>query len=579
MSSVREQRTESRTGDDDRTTAASGSRSNGRPSIAASVEFTRIELLRGVRWLRVQDFWLLYMLISGVALLFVTWIAFDVARDVGAALATGESPTVTPAGIKLVWSVLWLFIVSFVIVDVFGSNGDLNNDGYYLTIRPTADVAGGKLLSTTCKFSVFVFVPVLGGYLGLALGADTPMPFMGGLAAAVAALVTATAIGYPIGLALKGFVRRSATLTRLKPVIGLGIGVAYVVVMFSGEFMTVIDTLEEILLAPPLTWLGDLGLLTTVGAGVDVLGAIGAVILTGFVAVVGTFLSTSASRYAWSADHARPGETDTVGGTDAPDHRVDALLRVVCREPATLAITSTTLLRAYRAPLQLVFVAFPLLAVIPLADQLLATGALPWYAPWFAIWYGAWAAGAAIPLNPLGNQGATLPALLTAPADGRHVVHGHVIAAVLPVAPLTTGLAVGIGYLAGRPEPELAVLAFVSVAAVVAAAVLATGIGSIFPRFEAVDFAGSRQAVPPSKAAYGVFSTVLTITVVAIGVVADETVRELTGFVLSGWLPFGREVTPDTLTVVGWAIVALVAISVPLAYRIAVRRVNAYRLG
>jgi hypothetical protein len=117
------------------------------------------------------------------------------------------------------------------------------------------------------------------------------------------------------------------------------------------------------------------------------------------------------------------------------------------------------------------------------------------------------------------------------------------------------------------------------VVAVVAAAVLAAGIGAVFPRFAAVDFAGARRAVPPSKVAYGVFSQALTLAVAAGAVVIDDSVRELGAVVLSAWLPFGLTVSVDTLTTGSWIVLGIIGVAVPIAYCVAVRRVEKYRLA
>ncbi|EMA50949.1 MULTISPECIES: hypothetical protein [Halococcus] len=576
-SPARERRQDVETSTAEPPATASGRHADGLSTLTAGVELARIELRRGYRWLRGQDFWLLYMAVSALGLLFGSWVAFDTTRSIGTALVAGESPPLSLATVGIAWSVLWLFLTATLAVDALGSNGGLANDGHYLTIRPAVDVVVGKLLAAAAKFAVLVFVLPLAATLGLAVGTGTPLPLVGGFAATAVAIVTATAAGYPIGLAAKGVVHRSERLSRFKPILGAGIGVSYLIVMVSGEVVTVIEWITPVLRAPPLGWLGDLALSTTVGAGASGVGAVAVILVGGVAAVAGTRSTVVAARYAWRADRARPTEDDADAAAVAPEHRIDRLLRTVCRRPATLGIASTALVRAYRSPLQLVFVAFPLVAAIPLGESLLATGTLPWYAPWAVIWYGAWAAGAAVPLNPLGNQGATLPTLLSAPAGGRSVVHGHVVA-VLPIAPVIAGLAVGVGVLAGESGVALAVLAASSVAAVVAAAVLAAGIGAVFPRFAAVDFAGARRAVPPSKVAYGVFSQALTLAVVAGAVVIDDVVRELGTVVLSAWLPFGLTVSVDTLTTGSWIVLGCVAVAVPIAYRVAVRRIDGYRL-
>jgi hypothetical protein len=144
---------------------------------------------------------------------------------------------------------------------------------------------------------------------------------------------------------------------------------------------------------------------------------------------------------------------------------------------------------------------------------------------------------------------------------------------------LTAGVAVGAGIVAGSSAAELGAFALASVAAVVVGAILAAGIGSIFPRFEALDFGGARQAVPPNKLAYTLFSSLLTVLVVPVAVVADDTAREITAFLLSEWLPFGVDPGTDAVTVFSWIVLVAGVVTVPVAYRTAVRRIDTFQLS
>lgn len=548
------------------------------PDVEAAVELARVDLLRGYRWLRGQDFWLLYGAVSAVGFALMAWFAYSLGRDTGAALAAGETPWFAAGDAATAWSVVWLFAAAMLAADAVGSNGDLDSDGHSLTIRPAADLAGGKVLSAALKFAGFVFLPVSALYLGLSLRLGTPAPLVGGVAAGAVAVATAAAVGYPAGLVLKGVVRRSTVLTRLKPVLGVALGVAYFAVMLSGEFTTVVEVLRPALRAPPIGWLADLSLATTAGATTDTVGVVGALVVGLTVTSCGTLLAVPAARYAWGTDQSVPVGTDD-RPTTAPDHAVDRLLGAVTRAPATRAVASTALLRVYRSPLQLVFVAFPLLAAIPVGDQVLASGTVPRYAPWLVVWYGAWAAGATLPLNPLGNQGGVLPSLLTSPADGRHVVHGYAAATVAVAAPIT-GLTTGLlAVAAGYSPPDAVEVVVAAVSAVFAASVLAAGVGSVFPRFEAVDFAGSRRAVPPSKVAYGVFAAALTATVVSVATVSSDSAGEVVAVLASRALPFGRRVDAGGVETAAWVVLVAVVVTLPAAYRVAVGRLRAYRLS
>jgi hypothetical protein len=543
------------------------------PSLRNSLEFVRVDLLRGYRWVRDQNFWVAFVLVVGVTYAFLGWLAFDATRDVGATLAE-SSP---PAWLFTATGVVWLFLTVLLVFDSVGSNGDLANGGHYLTIRPTPDIVGGKLVAAATKFSAYPVSLGLAAGAGLAAGTGSPLPVVGMLAAAVVVSVTATAVGYPVGLALKGVLRRSPRLARLATAVGLGLGLAYVTLSVTGGLLGVVERLEPVFQAPPVVWLGDLALSTTAGADVNATGALVVLGLTALVGAGGLLLSVPAARYAWVADAARAGDGEETEPPTAPDHAVDTVLGLVCRAPSTRGIASTTLLRAVRSPLQFVFVAPPMLAAVSFVDTFVTSGTVPWFVPWFVVGYGAWAAGAVVPLNPLGNQGSMLATLLTAPTGPETVVHGNVVAATLLGAPVTTGLAVGAGVVAGYPPMALVALGVASVAAVVLGAVVATGLGAVYPRFDAVCFSGSKQAVPPSKRAYSLFSVYVTLTVGAASVVSTETAREVGSLLLSRWLPGGFGVGAEMLVVAGAVVLAGSVVSGPLAYRTAVRRVATYR--
>ena len=547
---------------------------DGVPSARNSWEFARVDLLRGYRWVRDQDFWVAFMFVVGVVYAFIGWLTFDAARSVGSALTAGSS---APAWLFTATGVFWLFITVLLVFDSVGSNGSLDNDGHYLTIRPTADIVGGKLVAAGIKYSVYTVSLGLAAGAGLAAGTGSPLPVVGMLAAAVVAVVTATAVGYPVGLALKGIIRRSPRLARLTTAVGVGLGLVYVTLSVTGGLLGIVEQLEPVFQAPPTAWVGDLALLTTAGADVNSVGAVVLLGLTPLIGVGGLVLSVPAARYAWVADAGHTGDGEETERPTAPDHSVDTVLGLVCRTPATRGVASTTLLRAVRSPLQFVFVAPPMLAAISFIDTAVTSGTLPWFVPWFVVGYGAWAAGAVVPLNPLGNQGSMLPALLTAPARARDVVHGNVVAAALVGGPVTAVLAVGAGYVAGSPPVVLATLGAVSIAAVVGSAVVATGMGSVYPRFGAVSISGSKRAVPPSKRAYSLFSVYVSLTVISAAVLSSETAREVGAVLLSRWLPWGLDIGPEVLLVASAAVLVGSVVSIPLAYRTAARRVETYR--
>ncbi len=537
-----------------------------------------------VRRVRAQDVWLALVAVSTLVVVAVLPLVFDLGRDWGAAFASGD---VAPAStVGLVLATAWVFQVGMGVVAGIGSYGEIDNAAGMLTIRPPKDVAGGLLLMNVVAYAPYLFVPVAAGFAGVAVGAGTPLPVVGGLVATAALLASAMAVGYPVGVALKGAVRRSRWLSRLKPIVGVVGGIAYFWVMFSGHLPALVDALDPVLRGPPLAWLGDLALVTTPGAGGDLVAAAGALALAFAFVPIGVLATVRAGTYAWFADVSREedGTTDDADATSnaaavepTESTRLGDALGAVCRRQGTVGVAAVTLVRAYRAPLQLVFAAVPLLFALPMVEGVLATGTVPAYAPWFAMVYGAWAAGVAAPLNLLGNQGAALPALLTARAGGRSVVHGHVLAAVAPVAPVTALLAGVAARASGSSTTEAVVFGGLALAVVAAGAVLAAALGALFPRFDGVDVTGEQTATPPSKAAFALFSVFVVLAVSAAGVLADEFYRLAIHALFAPRLPFGLSLSVAGLERLALGVAVVLVAAVPAAYALAVRRVDGYR--
>lgn len=584
MSPTNESRPEPTRATGDRT--PSSSRRGRFPSPSVSAAVARVELRRMYRRVRAQDVWLAMVAVGAIAVVAVLPLAFNVASDWGGTLASGDAgPAAT---VSLLVATGWVFVFGMAVVTGVGTYGEIDEAAAMLTVRPPKDLAGGLLLMNAVTYVPYVAVPFGAGFVGLAAGAGTPLPLVGGAVAIAATLASGVAAGYPVGIALKGAIARSQRLSRLKPVVGAVVAVAYFWVMFAGHFPAVIDALSPVLRGPPLSWFGDLALATTPGAGASAVGAAAGLGLTVAVVPLGTLATVRAAEFAWFVDEG--GDTDeesepgtasgAASGTVTPtgSTRLGDALGLVCRRQGTAGVAATTLVRAYRAPLQLLFAALPLLFAIPTVEGILATGTVPSYAPWFAMLYGAWAAGVAAPLNLLGNQGATLPGLLTSRASGREVVHGHVLAVVAPVAPLVAVLTGAAAWASGRSTAESVGFAALGLVVVAGGAVVAAALGARFPRFDGVDVTADRTATPPSKAAFALYSTVAALGVSAAGVLTDELYRVVIHSLLAPRLPFGLSLSVAGLERVALGVAVVLAAAVPAAYVLAVRRVSGYHI-
>lgn len=544
------------------------------PTPSHSWDIARIDLKRGYRWALSQDFWLIFaVFMTGIGA-FLLWLTYDTSTDLATTLAAGDPVPTWPITIA---GVFWVFLTILLAGDAAGSNTDLDNDGQYLTIRPTPDIVGGMVIAAILKFGVYTLpVGLVAGY-GLATTLGTPTPFVGMIAAAVILPMTAAAIGYPLGFTVKGILRRSKNLARLATIVGLLAAGTYVVLSVTGGLLAVITAIEPLLQTPPISWFGTLALATTPQESVDFLGPTVLLVGTPVIVGAGLYLAMPAARYAWLADGTTDDESDGVPAP--PDTLLDPIIGHVTRRQPTRGLAMTILRRSVRSPTQFVFVAPPILALIALGEAAVTTGELPWFAPWFVVWYGAWAAGAVIPLNPLGNQGAALPTLLTASATGRDVVHAHVVAAILAAGPPTTVLAVGAGALADGSPTTLATLAAASVGAIAVSTILAVGIGTLYPRFDAVDFAGSSKAVPPSKRAYALYGVTMSVLVAALVLRTQDVARIIGTDFLTTWVPIDLTVDAGTLALLSSAIVLAGILTLVVAYRGAIRRIDTYHVA
>jgi len=558
----------------------SRSRQGWVPAPSVSYLIARVESRRSWRKIRNQDLWLA---LAGIGILFVLVslpVLYGFGRSFGADLTGGSAP-IDVAFTAVVGA--WLGMVAFGIMAGVGSEGEVDNQAAILTIRPPKDVAGGLLLGTVVGYAPLLCLPALAAGIGIAVGSGTPAPVAGILAGSIVLLVTSITIGYACGLTIKGIVRRSARLTQLKPVIGVVIFVGYIWLSATGRLFTLVIDAGELLRSSPLGWLADLTFLTTPNAGTSVLNAVGALAVSVAVVPVGVFAVVRAAEYAWYAEQRQtdsddePVESSNREGVSLGE-RFDTALGAVGVSAGTRGVTTTVLLRAYRSPLQLVYVVVPLFLLLPTIETAVTTGFVPEWLPWGVLLYGGWVAGAAFPLNLLGDQGGTLPTVLTARIRGRQVVHGYVLAAVLVFVLPTAVAAIATAQVAGRSTETLLSVGLASPLAVVAGAVLAAGFGAAFPRFQSIDLTGSTKALLPSKTAFALFSMTATVSITAIGVLIDDIYRIVMSDLLSTYLPYGITVGPGGLETVSQIVTGLVVVAVPLAYLFASRRIDSYRL-
>lgn len=557
------------------TDANAPSRQGRFPAIRVSLAIGRTEFTRTVRTIRAQDVWLAFAVIGGLALVLSMPLVFGLAREYALDLETGAAPFETAVTIFGVW---WVGIAALAVISGVGSEGEIDNAAAVLTARPPKDAAGGLTIAIALGYAPFVVVPAMVGGAGLAVGAGTPVPLVGIAIASVCLLVSGVVVGYAVGLWLKGTIRRSPWLSRLKPLLGASVIVGYVWLVFTDRLSPVIDAAGDILANTPVGWMADLALLTTPHAAASPLAAVGVVLITAAVVPLGLLAVVRAGEYTWYVDPVHGDDGDSSRETAARQSRLEAGLSRLPIHPVTRGVAVVSLIRGYRAPLTLVYVVVPLVLAVPAVEPAIRTGAVPEWVPWMVVLYGAWVAGVLFPLNLLGNQGGVLPTLLTSPAPPRRVVDGTLLASVLVVAPATVAAGVGVARLSERSPEVQAVVGVAGVVAVIAGAVLAAGIGAVFPRFTAIDITGSTRAVLPSKMAFVLFSLAAGLATSAVGILADDLYRLTMASMLTDVLPYGIVVEPDLLEAAAVFGAGVVLVAVPLAYLAAIYRLETYRL-
>lgn len=361
-----------------------------------------------------------------------------------------------------------------------------------LTTARTRAVVFGELCATGVTLYGTLVALVGPGLIAFALGAGSPATVPLVLALAVPAVASATATGYLLASAGALITRHLPHVTALK--FGAYVG-GLLAVGLSGPFLGaavengVAGPLEP-LAAVPIADYALLGLLGTPAGAVTTAGLLTPVGLLGATAA-STAGAVGLSRRLWFTDVGR-GDDGTVSDRYAEvprPFRVTASLRIAWRY----------LLLTRRAPRRLVHLTMFVFLVFPLAGIVAAEpDVIPTVAAGAAVVVGVLVSGGAFGLNPLGDEGAVLPALLVTGVGGRRLVHGRLLAGLSVGTPLATLGAVGLWV-----ALELSVRAGLgllvgTVVLSVAAGCIAIGLGCAVPKFEAESVFGV-ETVHPSR--------------------------------------------------------------------------------
>lgn len=474
----------------------------GLPDPSHSYAIARNEVRVG--WRKFRGKTTIQALAAGVAVLF--GLAFTAAATYGGYVA-GQGVADDPSGVLDTASLAPASIAVFVLfMTAYLSAiqlGDIDARDGYLTTLPARDVVGGLLVAGYLRIGGMFSVPLLVACAGFAAGSGTPLVFPLAALGVLVLTVVSFLIGFPLGTGLAYLLGQSTTVERFKPLLGVAAFVGYFGLIMTNTLGEAFEPVVEAFRVSPVAWFADLALLpvvpsaNTLQAGAVLAGA-------AVVGVFGVLASVRASERRWYDDGVA---ADAEEGESASSGPLDSLLG---RRTAWVARKSW--LRARRAPVKLLFVAYPLFVLVTPIQQSVDAGHVTTTLPATVALYGAWLTGGLFTLNPLGDEGAVLPVTTITGVSGREFVGGLVTASTAVGLPLT--LVVTTLLAVFSPLPPLAVGCTVVAAAVLPplAATVAAGVGTEFPKYEATNVTRSREAVIPSMWAFAGYTLVFLLT-------------------------------------------------------------------
>jgi len=458
--------------------------------------------------------------VVGLMMFFPLLLFGSLLYGLGVDLRTGAdiAEFVTIENVRSLAATAWLGAASFVAIRTINYRGDPDAPAGLFTTVPIFDAVVGIMLAEVAVVGMWIGVPLVLFAGGFAIGAHAVAPVLALPFVVVVVLAWAVPLGFLVGIAIRHALLTVEPIANNKTAITIVAAVAYFGLLMSDAFGAVLAAVFPFMAAMPVGWFADLLVIDVPTLGVAPVRILAAAALTAGVVPALVLVSARVAEAHWLADGVIEGDEESSGDADAgasTSERLADLLPSGVGRP-TRSVVRTVVLRARRAPVQLMYLMYPLFGAFPLAQEIYASGSIPSYVPWLVAGFVVWAAGSAFTLNVLGDQGATMPVALSAPRGGRHVVVGHAAAGALCALVPGAALAALVGALGPLGVVEAAGLATVTAVGVFGATLLATGIGVAFPRFGTVQVMNNREATAPSKSAFLIYSLlVLPFSLVA----------------------------------------------------------------
>ncbi|QSX00190.1 hypothetical protein [Haloterrigena alkaliphila] len=478
----------------------------------------------------------------------------------------------------------WIFLVFLTAIRAFTTAADPDKPAFLLTSTSLRNVTVGLIGAEILMFAVW-FVPgaiLLGG--AFAYGAGTILPALLAPLLVCLLLVTAVPIGFLIGICIKHLVTVYEPIARYRVLVFVGFWVLYFGAIITGGFDLVVSRLFTALQDSPLGWPGHILLAGVPNVPASSLAIAGTVAGTAVLSTAAFGLAVVAAGRHWFADPARfeDSEESTESGDETASSRfdLDGVLSRGLPRPIR-SVTVTAIRRTKRAPIRLAYAAYPLFGMIAFIQEIVQTGTVPTHVAVILSLYVVWAAGALFTLNPLGDLGRGLPAVMTSTISGRQAITGLVVAGALVAAPIAFLVSLALGVVSPLSfERTAALVAATTVGAVVTPA-LASGIGTVVPRFGSVKVTNNREAVMPSKTAFIIYSLAIMLPAVAALVLYVDSPELIAGTLeaVSTWAPTPTvSVSARGITLTAWAVLIGGLLAPVVSYLYAVERFDWYTL-
>jgi len=433
----------------------------------------------------------------------------------GQELAAGVTPSEVTLATGLVTgsiAVAWIVLTLMAVFRTFAAS-DPDEPAFLLVSTSVRNAVGGIVLAETVRFALWVLPPVTLLAVAFAYGAGTLLPIVLGPLVVALLVVTAIPVGFVVGTAIRHLVTVYEPIARYRTILFVGFWAAYFGAIATGRFDLLTSRLFAVVQDSPLGWPGHLLLVGVPNVPASQLAVLGTVVVTSLVATAGFAGAIGAARIHWLADPARFDDATESTPAQRSSRLAGALDRGLSRPVRTVAVTAIR--RTKRAPIRLAYVGYPLLGSVAFVQQIVHTGTVPAHIAVILSVYVVWAAGALFTLNPLGDLGRGLPAVLASPLSGRQATSGLVIAGALVAAPIAFLASLTLGLVSPLSIEHTAVLVAATTVGSIATPALATGIGTAAPRFGSVSITNNREAVMPSKTAFMIYSAAVILPAIA----------------------------------------------------------------